>query len=103
MWLFIITLIMVFGGLTSGYIVDRAAAKDPLFFHVPQALMYSTFVVLLSSVPVQFAVWKVRQGRDSMALFGLLLGLALGVIFMVLQWDGLRAMTEGGLPLVDPS
>lgn len=103
MWLFIITLIMVFGGLTSGYIVDRAAAKDPLFFYIPQALMYSTFVVLLSSVPVQFAVCRVRQGKDTQALLGLLAGLALGAIFMILQWDGLQAMTEGGLPLVDPS
>ena len=101
MWLFIITLIMVFGGLTSGYIVDRAAAKDPMFFEVPSELLSSTIVVLLSSLPVQFGVWKVRKGQDIQALVGLLLGLALGAVFMLWQYEGLKAMVEGGLPLVD--
>lgn len=101
MWLFLITLIMVFGGLTSGYIVDRAAAKNPLFFIIPDELLYSTIVVLLSSIPIQFAVWRVRQGKDSQALFGLLLGIALGIIFMLMQFEGLKVMTEGGLPFID--
>ncbi|MFK7973056.1 MAG: heme-copper oxidase subunit III [Bacteroidia bacterium] len=101
MWLFLVTIIMVFGGLTSGYIVDRAAATNPLFFIVPDELLYSTIMVLLSSIPVQFAVWKVRQGNDTQALIGLIVGLALGVLFMAYQFLGLHAMTDGGLPLID--
>lgn len=101
MWLFLITVIMVFGGLTSGYIVDRAAAKSPIFFYIPTELLYSTIVVLLSSIPMQFAVWRARQGNDRQSLIGLLLALGMGVMFMVWQFLGLKTMVEGGLPLVD--
>ena len=87
MWLFILTLIMVFGGLTSAYIVALSFVKPEsrILLELPSILVNNLGVILFSSVSMQFAVWMAKRNEDRKALLGLLFTFILGIVFLVGQ------------------
>jgi cytochrome c oxidase subunit 3 len=103
LWLFILTLIMIFGGLTSAYIVMGSFVPDPdrIFFQLPQILWNNTIVILFSSVTMQFSIWAVKRRQSRKAMIGLVLTFILGLIFLIGQFFAWEQLTEGGLPFVD--
>ena len=101
LWLFIITVIMVFGGMTSAYIVDRGNAANPLLFDLPGILTWSLVIVLLSSVPMQYAYMSARKGDMRQAMMGIGLTLAMGIAFLFLQIEGMRDMIDSGVFMVN--
>ncbi len=102
LWLAIISLIMVFGGLTSAYLVARSMVKQPEFFDIPNLLWINTGIILLSSFSMQFAVWRVRKGDEKQALIGLLLTCLMGIVFLFGQYSVYQEMVLGGNYFVDP-
>lgn len=102
LWLAIISLIMVFGGLTSAYLVARSMVKQPEFFDIPDLLWTNTGIIILSSLSVQFAVWRARKGDDRQALIGLILTFIMGIAFLIGQWNVYQEMVLGGNYFVDP-
>jgi len=102
LWLAIISLIMVFGGLTSAYLVARSMVKQPEFFDIPDLLWINTGIIILSSLSMQFAVWRARKGDDRQAMIGLLLTFLMGVAFLIGQWNVYQEMVLGGNFFVDP-
>lgn len=102
LWLAIISLIMVFGGLTSAYLVARSMVKQPEFFDIPNLIWTNTGIILLSSLSMQFAVWRVRKGDDKQALVGLALTFLMGIAFLIGQWNVYQEMVLGGNYFVDP-
>ncbi|WNJ16608.1 cytochrome c oxidase subunit 3 [Pontibacter sp. G13] len=103
MWLFILTIIMIFGGLTSAYIVQRGMVSidKQIMFDLPSILWQNLAVILLSSVSMQYGVWAAKEGQKQRAAIGLLVTFALGVFFLIGQLDAWSAMTNSGLPFVD--
>ncbi len=101
LWLFIITVIMVFGGMTSAYIVDRGNAANPLIFDLPYILNWSLVIVLLSSIPMQYAFMSATKGEMKQAMLGLGLTLAMGVAFLLLQIQGMEDMIDSGVFMVN--
>ncbi|NOK86076.1 MAG: cytochrome c oxidase subunit III [Chloroflexi bacterium AL-W] len=101
LWLFIITVIMIFGGMTSAYIVDRGNARSPLLFDLPVILTWNLALVLLSSIPMQVAVSAIRHGETRKALWAMGLTLAMGVTFLVGQSQGMKDMVQSGIHLVN--
>jgi cytochrome c oxidase subunit 3 len=103
LWLFILSVIMIFGGLTSAYIVARGAlpAEKVLFFDLPSILWYNMGVMLVSSITMQFSVWSIKHNEVARALIGLGMTFVLGSIFLVGQWDAFVQLTESGLTFVD--
>ena len=96
MWVAIGSIIMMFAGLTSAYIVKSGQAnwvevKTPTFF------WYSTAVLLISSITMQAALrsFKQRSMREFRTLF--LATLVLGIIFVILQWKGFTYLWEHGV------
>lgn len=102
LWLGIISLIMVFGGLTSAYLVARSMVKQPEFFDIPNLVWTNTGIILLSSLSMQFAVWRVKKGDDRQALIGLILTFLMGIAFLIGQWNVYQEMVLGGNYFVDP-
>ena len=102
LWLAIISLIMVFGGLTSAYLVARSMVKQPEYFDIPNLLWINTGIIILSSVSMQFAVWRIRKGDDRQAFISMLLTFVMGIAFLVGQWNVYQQMVLGGNYLVDP-
>lgn len=103
LWLFILTVIMIFGGFTSAYIVQRGAVPEAsrIFFQLPDFMWYYLVVMIVSSITMQYSVWSNKRDQKSQALLGLGTTLVLGGAFLYGQWDAFVAMTQSGLPFVD--
>jgi len=102
MWLFLLSVIMVFGGLTSAYVVARSMVKQPEYFDLPGILWNNTAIILFSSATMQYAVWAVRKGLNKRALAALGMTLVLGLLFMWGQWYAYGEMVAAGNFFVDP-
>ncbi|HQW55241.1 MAG TPA: cytochrome c oxidase subunit 3 [Saprospiraceae bacterium] len=98
LWTGIGSIIMMFIALTSAYIV-RQAAGNWLEFKLPSIFMLSTFTILLSSVTLQMAYSAFRKGQESSYKLLLLSTLALGMIFILFQYQGWLQMRATGIEL----
>ncbi len=88
LWIFIVTIILFFGGLTSAYIVSKGieAEKDMWhFFELPSMLWYNTAVIIVSSIMLQVGLWGARRGDFGRAKTGYGLTFLLGILFLVGQ------------------
>jgi cytochrome c oxidase subunit 3 len=96
LWVAIASIIMMFAGLTSAYIVKSGQANWQEV-QTPAIFWASTAVLLLSSITMQSALRAVKQ--RSMPTYRVLLALTLvlGIIFVVLQWLGFSWMWERGV------
>ncbi len=98
LWIAMASIIMMFGSLTSAYIV-RHAAGNWLEFKIPDIFFFSTAVILLSSLVLHLSYWAFRNGKGRVYRLALPLGLVLGVVFIVLQYQGWMALFNIGVPL----
>jgi len=95
LWLGIISITMLFAGLTSGYVVvqgDNFWVSAPL----PQLFWVSSGVILLSSASFIFALQSIRRNNQQSFKFGLLLTLVLGIGFSVTQYYSWKQMIHSG-------
>lgn len=85
LWLFIITVVMVFAALTSAYIV-RQAEGNWLVFELPTAMWVTTGVILLSSFTMHWAYLSAK--KDELGQVKLAIGITtgLGVLFLIGQF-----------------
>ena len=98
LWVAIASILMMFIGLTSAYIVRQSQANF-LSFKLPLAFWYSTAVIILSSVTLWMASNAFKQ--RAMPKYRRLMAatLALGVLFIVLQIIGFKQLWQNGLTL----
>lgn len=91
MWVAIGSLIMMFAGLTSAYIVKSNQANFKLV-SLPQVFWVSTILMLLSSLTIQLALrsFKDREMNRYRALIGATV--LLGAAFIACQWMGFNAL-----------
>lgn len=87
LWIAMVSMIMLFGGLTSAYLV-RQAEGNWLNFDLPKVFAISTGVLLLSSVSMNFARSSAKKGNTQSLRNALLVTLILGLTFVVLQFSG---------------
>ena len=99
LWVAIGSILMMFAGLTSAYIVKRSQASW-LMIEIPMMFWYSTATILASSVTVQLAL-KALKKREIINYRRLLAVTAvLGVLFIVLQIVGFRQFAAQDIRLV---
>lgn len=83
MWTAIGSMIMMFGGFTSGYVVRRSQGNWDVF-DLPVLFWISTVVILLSSLTMRIAVKSLQseklQQHKAMVSITVLLGVAFGVL-----------------------
>ncbi len=98
LWVGIGSIVMMFAGLTSAYIVKRNQAGW-VSYDLPVAFYYSTFVIILSSLTVHLAekAFKVREMSKYRKLIALTL--VLGLIFTVTQFFGFKEFWKMGMTL----
>ncbi len=94
LWLFIVSITMMFAAFTSAYLV-RKAEGNWLEFALPRIFYYSTGVLLVSSMSMAVAAWAAK--KDKFALLRTLISITfvLGLVFLVMQvlgWGRLVAM-----------
>lgn len=98
LWIAMASIVMMFGSLTSAYIV-RHAAGNWLEFKVPEIFFYSTVVILISSIVLHVSYWAFRNGKKTLYRLALPLSLILGIAFIILQYKGWLALYNIGVPL----
>lgn len=96
MWLFIVSIIMLFGGLTSAYLVRRAEGNW-LEFELPKIFYYSTAVIVLSSITMHWAYVSAKKDELGKLKIALWLTFLLGMVFLAMQWMGWVELVNMGV------
>lgn len=96
LWVAIGSIIMMFAGLTSAYIVKSGQAgwqdvKTPTIF------WYSTAVILISSLTMQASLRSFKQKEMNRFRSLFLLTMFLGIAFVFLQWTGFSYLWKHGV------
>jgi cytochrome c oxidase subunit 3 len=99
LWLFMASVFILFMAFTSAYIVRRAEGNWQLF-ELPSLFTYSTIVILLSSVTMQWTYFSVKRNQLVNAKNMIVLTSLAGVVFLVLQWLGWRDLVDQSIHLV---
>lgn len=89
LWVAIGSIIMMFAGLTSAFIV-KSNQDGWVPVRVPKVFWVSTAVIIISSVTIMMALrsFKQREMQQYRMLTGITL--LLGIAFLVLQWLGFQ-------------
>ena len=99
MWIAMGSIVMMFAGLTSAYIV-RSNQDNWLEFSLPGIFWYSTAVILASSVFMHLSVksFKAREMKKYRLL--ITVTVLLGILFAVLQFLGFLSVNNSGVQLL---
>lgn len=95
-WLFIVSIVMIFGSLTSAYIVRQAEGSWKVF-EMPAIFLYSTFVLLASSATIHLGYIAVKKEDISKNRLFLGLSLILALVFLYMQLLGWKELTKSGV------
>lgn len=93
MWIFVFTSFMFFAALSSGFIVYAGGRGHGLNVMLPQAFLYSTVIILTSSLTLFLAsraATKLRFGQQRLFLW---LTFVLGLAFFAFQVDACYILT----------
>jgi cytochrome c oxidase subunit III len=85
LWLFMISVVMIFAALTSAYIV-RAGEGNWLEFQMPNGFFYTTLIILLSSVTMHWSYLSAKKNNILMVKITLSATILLGAAFLAGQW-----------------
>lgn len=99
LWVAMASILMMFAGFTSAYIVKRTDTNW-LEFKLPPVFWYSTFVILLSSLTVQLAVISFKNRNMTRYRSLITITALLGLIFIALQWTGFHYLQSHGVKLI---
>ena len=101
LWVGIGSIIMMFAGLTSAYIVKKSQANW-LEFELPTIFWWSTGVILLSSFTIQMAVKKIKLGEMGPYRGFTASSAILGLVFVMLQIQGYQQLEANHIALTGP-
>ncbi|CAM3382563.1 heme-copper oxidase subunit III [Aquirufa ecclesiirivi] len=93
MWLFIVSIIMLFAAFTSAYLV-RKAEGNWVEFQLPNLFWISSVVLLLSSASMHFALLAAKKDQFNALRISISITFVLGLLFLVLQYFGWVQLVE---------
>lgn len=96
LWFGIISMVMMFAGLTSAYVVSKSRPDWVSGFELPPSLYWSTLVIILSSITFILAKKSIGENNSKNGSLFLLATLALGIVFVVLQFAGFGEIIQAG-------
>jgi len=91
-----ISIFMIFAGLTSAFIVSKSRPDWLEGFILPSAFLFSTVTMLLSSLTFYLAYKATKENKRNNATLMLCLTLVLGFLFVYLQFKGFNQVVENG-------
>lgn len=98
LWLSFASIIMMFGALTSAYIVKQAAGNW-LEFALPMEFIFSTIAIVASSICLHVSFKAFQKRNRAVHKYGLIAGFILGITFVVLQYFGWNTLFSVGVDL----
>ncbi|MBW4359574.1 cytochrome c oxidase subunit 3 [Flavobacterium taihuense] len=91
-----VSMTMMFAGLTSAYVVSQSRADWLKDFQLPSAFYFSTIAILGCSITFHLAKKAIQKDNQSNTTLFLLTTLALGIAFVVLQFVGFGQIVAEG-------
>lgn len=95
----IVSIVMMFAGLTSAYVV-RADNGNWLVFELPDIAIISTAIIVTSSLTMLLAQRAIKKDNYRLTSLGLLLTLLLGIAFFFTQLEAWKELTAQGIYFV---
>lgn len=96
MWVAMGSIVMMFAGLTSAYLVRKAQANW-LEFNLPPVFWISTFVILTSSLTMHLALQSFKARLMQRYRLFITITAFLGALFAVLQYSGFNYLYNHGV------
>ncbi len=96
MWVGIASIVMMFAGFTSAYIVKRNQANWTTF-ELPVMFWYSTVAIIISSITLYLAQNAFKQREMFKYRRLVVVTLVLGIVFILLQVIGFNQLYEKGI------
>lgn len=93
LWLFILSSIMLFAGITSAYIVRQAEGNWKIF-DLPSMFYYTTVLILLSSASMHWSYLQAKKFNLKNQKIGLWITFVLGVAFLIGQYQGWKELVN---------
>jgi cytochrome c oxidase subunit 3 len=91
-----VSMTMMFAGLTSAFVVSRSRVDWLKNFELPTAFYFSTIAIIGCSVTFHLAKKSIKKDKQSATTVFLLSTLALGILFVVLQFVGFGQIVSNG-------
>ena len=85
LWLFLVTVMMIFAAFTSAYIV-RQSEGNWLEFDLPQSFWITSVIILLSSITMHWAYYSAKRDQIRNVKVAMGITVVLGVAFLVGQF-----------------
>ncbi len=87
LWLFIVSIIMLFAAMTSAYLVRRAEGNW-LEYSIPAVFTYSSVVLIASSLTMHWAYLAAKKDNFGSLKTAITITFALGLAFLYMQFQG---------------
>ncbi|MBC5837139.1 cytochrome c oxidase subunit 3 [Flavobacterium muglaense] len=91
-----VSMTMMFAGLTSAFVVSKSRVDWLKDFELPNAFYFSTIVIIGCSVTFHLAKKSIQKDNKSATSLFLLATLALGILFVILQFVGFGQIVKNG-------
>jgi len=91
-----VSMTMMFAGLTSAFVVSKSRADWLKDFQLPIAFYYSTAAIIGCSVAFHLAKKAIQKNNQSKTTIFLLTTLVLGILFVILQFVGFGQIVDNG-------
>ncbi|MDN3674828.1 cytochrome c oxidase subunit 3 [Flavobacterium branchiarum] len=91
-----VSMTMMFAGLTSAFVVSKSRTDWLKDFQLPPAFFYSTLVIIGCSVTFHLAKNAMQKDNRKATTNLLLTTLALGILFVILQFVGFGQIVANG-------
>ncbi|TAE73043.1 MAG: cytochrome oxidase subunit III [Bacteroidetes bacterium] len=96
LWLFIVSITMMFAALTSAYIV-KFTEGQPLVFDIPIMFWITSVVIIVSSLTMHLAYTAAKKNNTKNIKMFMTITSVLGVIFLVGQWYAWAELVQAGV------
>ncbi len=96
LWFGIVSITMLFAGLTSAYLVRQGEGKWA-DFALPNLFKISSIIIVLSSLTMQWSLSSIRKNNPANFKTGLLLTFLLGLGFVVSQFFAWTELYHNGI------
>lgn len=102
LWFAMVSMFMMFAGLTSAYVVSASRPDWAKDFILPNAFIISTVVIIISSLTFHMAKVTMKKGNRQATTMWLLATLILGISFVAAQFYGFGKVIESGYYFTGP-
>jgi cytochrome c oxidase subunit 3 len=99
LWIFLVTVIMIFAALTSAYIV-RQSDGNWMLFELPNLFLATTGIILVSSATMHWAYLSVKKDNLEAAKLAVALTTILGISFLIGQYLAWGELVKNSVYLV---